>query len=94
MKINLTHIFLAFALAAGLAVGAALVAFPAFRAFNLPPYFIVLLALAAFDGLCFWRGGGAPGSVVSMPVRFAGFVIGTLAIAAIGAWAGIEIRYF
>jgi hypothetical protein len=94
MTINLNTIFLAFALAAGVAVGAALIAFPAFRAINLPPYFIVLLALAVFDGLCFWRGGGAPGSVVSMPVRFAGFVIGAVVVAAIGYVAGIDLRMF
>lgn len=91
---NLTTIFMAFALAAGIAVGAALVLFPSVRGLNIPPYFIVLLALAVFDAACFWRGRGAPGSVVSMPVRFLGFVLGAMAMAAIGWFAGVDIRFF
>jgi hypothetical protein len=91
---TLNRLFLAFALAAGLAVGAALVSFPALRATGLPPVFMVLIVLAIFDGICFYRNGATPGGMITMPVRFAGFLLAIGGIAVIASWTGTEMRYF
>jgi len=92
MTLTLTHYFLAFTLAVGVAVGAAIVEFPVLRDSNLPSYLLILIGLAAFDVLCFWRSGGAAGGMVSMPVRFAGFGVALLAMLAVTTWAGVDAK--
>lgn len=94
MQLTLAHYFLAFSLAVGIAVGAALVEFPVLRALNLPSYLLILIALAAFDVACFLRGGNSVSGMVSMPVRFAGFVIALSAMFAVASLGGVEVNFF
>lgn len=74
MTIN--HIFLTFMLVVGAAVGVIVTLRPETREFRVAPYFWVLIAMAAFEGINFARARGAPGSMVGMDVRLAGFVLG------------------
>lgn len=92
MTLTLTHYFLAFTVAFGVAVGAAIVEFPALRDSNLPSYLLILIGLAVFDVICFWRSGDAPGGMVSMPVRFAGFGLALLAMLAVTYWSGVDAK--
>ncbi|MGN6460890.1 MAG: hypothetical protein ACTHLY_06745 [Pseudolabrys sp.] len=92
MTLTLTHYFLAFTVAVGVAVGAAIVEFPALRDSNLPSYLLILIGLAAFDIACYWRSGGAPGGVVSMPVRFAGFGLALAVMLAVTYWSGVDAK--
>jgi hypothetical protein len=91
---TLTHYFLGFSLLAGLAVAAAFVGFPVLQTLNLPGYLYILFAMALFDTICFMRGGGRPGSVVSMPVRFAGFGVALAALLLAAVLLGIEAVVF
>jgi hypothetical protein len=70
MRIN--HIFIAFMVVVGAAVGIALVIAPDLRNFRISPYFWVLIAMAIFELLAFARGRGAPGAVVAMEARLLG----------------------
>ncbi|MEI7805373.1 MAG: hypothetical protein WCI56_08605 [Hyphomicrobiales bacterium] len=91
---SIDRIFLIFALVAGAACGLVLVEIPAAREFRLPPYFWVILAIAAFEGVAYFRGRGAPGTVIAVETRFIGFGIAIALMIAIPAIAGVQIRYF
>ena len=92
MTIN--HIFLAFMVLVGVAVGIVLVVHPESRDFRLSPYFWVLIAMAAFELITFARGRGAPGTVVSMDARLAGFVLAIVLMVSIPIIAGSPARLF
>jgi len=86
MSIN--HIFIAFMVIVGAAVGIALVIAPDLRNFRISPYFWVLIAMAIFELLAFARGRGAPGTVVAMEARLLGFVLAIVLMVAIPIIAG------
>jgi len=86
MSIN--HIFIAFMVVVGAAVGIALVIAPELRNFRISPYFWVLIAMAIFELLAFARGRGAPGTVVAMEARLLGFVLAIVLMVAIPIIAG------
>jgi hypothetical protein len=86
MRIN--HIFIAFMVVVGAAVGIALVIAPDLRNFRISPYFWVLIAMAIFELLAFARGRGAPGTVVAMEARLLGFVLAIVLMVVIPIIAG------
>jgi hypothetical protein len=86
MSIN--HIFIAFMVVIGAAVGIALVIAPDLRNFRISPYFWVLIAMAIFELLAFARGRGAPGTVVAMEARLLGFVLAIVLMVTIPIIAG------
>ena len=86
MSIN--HIFIAFMVVVGAAVGIALVIAPDLRNFRISPYFWVLIAMAIFELLAFARGRGAPGTVVAMEARLLGFVLAIVLMVVIPIVAG------
>jgi hypothetical protein len=92
MSIN--HVFLAFMVLVGAAVGIVLVVYPESRDLRLSPYFWVLIAMAAFELIAFARGRGTPGTVVSMDARLAGFVLAIVLMVAIPIVAGSPARLF
>jgi hypothetical protein len=91
---SLTHFFFAYALAAGLAVGAMLSYFPASSLAGVPPFLMVLIALAVFDGLCLLRSGGSPEGMISMPIRMTGLAIALIAMVVVTQSAGLPLRLF
>src|SRR5262249_17934214 len=93
-RMTINHIFLAFMVLVGAAVGIVLVIHPESRDFRLSPYFWVLIAMAAFELITFARGRGAPGTVVSMDARLAGCVLAIVAMVSIPTAAGRRARFF
>ncbi len=91
---TLTHFFFVYALAAGLAVGTMLGYFPAAGAAGVPPFLMLLIALAVFDGLCLLRSGGSPEGMVTMPVRLGGLVLAIVAMTVVTQIAGLPFRLF
>jgi hypothetical protein len=92
MSIN--HIFFAFMVVVGAAVGIALVIAPDLRNFRISPYFWVLIAMALFELLAFARGRGAPGTVVTMDARLLGFVLAIVLMIVIPIIAGSPAKLF
>jgi hypothetical protein len=92
MTIN--HLFLAFMTLVGVIVGIVLVVSPESRDYKLPPYFWVLIAMAAFELIAFARGRGARGTVVSMDARLGGFVLAIVLMVAIPYVSGGSTRLF
>jgi hypothetical protein len=92
MSIN--HVFLAFMVLVGAGVGIVLVLYPESRDFRLSPYFWVLIAMALFELAAFARGQGAPGTVVTMDARLAGFVLAIVLMVVIPILAGSPARLF
>lgn len=92
MSIN--HIFFAFMVVVGVAVGVALVVAPDLRNFRISPYFWVLIAMAIFELLAFARGRGAPGTQVTMDARLLGFVLAIVLMVVIPIIAGSPAKLF
>lgn len=92
MTIN--RIFLIFMIACGIVTGVILVAAPESRNFVIAPYFWVLIAMALFEGIAFWRGRGAPGTNVTMDMRMVGFIVAIVLMIAIPVLAGSPGRLF
>jgi hypothetical protein len=92
MTIN--QLFLGFMCLVGAAVGVVLVLKPESRDFRVPPYFWVLIAMALFELVAFARSRGAPGTVVAMEARLAGFVLAIVVMVVIPIVAGSPARLF
>jgi len=85
---TIDRIFLAFMVVVGAAIGFALVLHPAIRNFAIPPYLWVIVAMLAFEGLAYWRGGGAPGTMVSMEYRLIALLVAVVLVLAIPSMMG------
>jgi uncharacterized membrane protein HdeD (DUF308 family) len=94
MSIDVNRLFLLFMGIVGAAVGLILVLFPQSRDLRLPPYFWVLIAMAAFELVAFARARGAAGTVVTMEARIAGFVVAIVLMIAIPAAFGLPVSLF
>jgi hypothetical protein len=91
---DINHIFLAFMGLVGGAIGIVLVVAPESRDFWVPPYFWVLIVMAAFELVAFSRRGGAPGTVVTMDARVGGFLLAVVLMVAIPMVSGSPTRLF
>ena len=91
---RLDHLFFLYMAGIGAIVGSLLVVKPAIGDFAVKPYFWMLIAVAAFDLLCYARGRGIPGTMLGMDARLIGFVIGIIALVAIPSLAGSPAKFF
>ena len=91
---RLDRLFFLYMAAVGAAVGVALVVKPAIGDFAIKPYFWMLIAVAAFDLVCYLRGRGVPGTMLGMDARLLGFVIGIVALVAIPSLTGSPAKFF
>jgi hypothetical protein len=91
---TLDGFFVAFMILIGIAVGIILVVVPDSRNYRVPPYFWVLVAMAIFELAAFARGQGAPGTMLSMQARLAGFVLAIVLMVVIPIFAGAPGRLF
>jgi hypothetical protein len=90
---DISRIFLIFAVLVGVASGATLVLAPKSRDIGLEPYFWVLIAFALFElAVYVRRGGGAP--PLTMNTRIVGFFVALILMFLIPAAAGVEVKYF
>jgi hypothetical protein len=90
---TIEKIYYGYMVLAGSLIGATLVAVPGFQDFMIPPYFWVLIAVGLFDGGAFLFRRNAPWTMLSMPARLIGFVIGIGLMAAIPMLAGSPARF-
>jgi hypothetical protein len=88
------RIFLGFMVLVGALVGALLVVAPQIQDFAIKPYFWVLIAVGLFDGVNYFLGRTAPGAMLTMSARLAGFVLGIVAMVVIPTLAGAPVRFF
>jgi len=91
---SIDRLFLAFMAVCGAAAGGILAAAPESRNFVVVPYFWILIAMAAFEGIAFWRGRGATSTAVSMEMRLLGFVVAVVLIIVVPIFAGSPGRLF
>jgi hypothetical protein len=78
----------------GAAVGGILVVAPRTQDFWIKPYFWVLIAVLLFDGGAYFFGRNAPGTMLTMPARLLGFVIGIVLMVVVPKLAGSSVRFF
>jgi hypothetical protein len=92
--VTIDHVFIAFMGAVGIAAGAILIAAPEAAELRVPPYFWVLIAMAAFELVVFsiWRG--VPGRMVSNGARLLGFVLATVIMVVLPTLAGSPAKLF
>ena len=88
---TIDRIFVAFMVLCGLAVGSVLVVFPESREARVPPYFWVIAAMAAFEGLVFFRNRGTPCTMIAMEARIAGFALAIALMLGIPYLAGVPL---
>ena len=89
---TIDRIFLAFMAVVGAAIGFLLVLYPASRDFRIPPYLWVLVAMMLFEGVAYWRGGGAAGTMVSMEFRLIALLVAVVLVIAIPSLMGAPGR--
>jgi hypothetical protein len=88
------RVFLVYMVLVGVAVGALLVAVPHVQNFVIKPYFWILIAVALFDGGNYLLGRTAPGQMLTMGTRLAGFVFGVVLMVVIPTLAGAPVKFF
>ena len=88
------RVFFVYMVVVGTAVGALLVAAPQAQNFVIKPYFWILIAVALFDGGNYLLGRTAPGQILTMSARLAGFVFGVVLMVVIPMWAGAPVKFF
>jgi hypothetical protein len=91
---NISRIFIGFAIVVGLIVGGTIVLFPQSRDFAVAPYFWVLIAFGLFELLAFVRSGSAAGPPVSAQTRIIGFVIALALMIFVPLAAGMPLKIF
>ena len=88
------RIFFVYMLLVGISAGAILVAAPQIQNFAVKPYFWVLIAVGLFDSRLYLLGRTAPGQMLTIGARMAGFVFGIVMMVVIPAIAGASVRVF
>jgi hypothetical protein len=91
---RLDRLFFLYMAGVGAALGALLVVKPAAGDFVIKPYFWMVIAVVAFDLVCYLRGRGVPGSMLAMEGRLIGFMIGIIALVAVPWLAGSPAKFF
>jgi len=94
VRIDINRIFLVFMAIVGTGIALVLVLAPQSRDFRVPPYFWILIAMAGFELVAFARCRGAPGTVLAMEARVAGFVLAIVLMIAIPAAFGFRPSLF
>jgi hypothetical protein len=89
---SVDRVFLIVMAVVGGAIGVVLVIMPESREFSIPPYFWVLIAMALFESLAFARGGGRPGTTVTMQGRLIAFIVSLVLVVMIPVLAGSPAR--
>jgi len=92
--VTVDRIFFIYMVLVGIAAGAILVAAPQAQNFVIKPYFWVLIAVGLFDGGIYLLGRTAPGQMLTMGARLAGFVFGIVVMVVIPSIAGAPVRFF
>lgn len=87
---RLDWIFIAYALAAGLAAGAASVLVPQSNAIAISPYFWVLIAVALFETVAIFLRGFDRGPPLTMKVRVIGFIVAIVAMVIVRILGGVQ----
>ncbi len=87
-------LFFAYMMLVGVGSGAIIATAPQVTEFWLKPYFWVLLAVAAFEGIAFVSGRNTPATMLTMDARVIGFVIGAVLMFAIPSIVGTQARFF
>jgi hypothetical protein len=88
------RIFFVYMVLVGISAGAILVAAPQIQNFAVKPYFWVLIAVGLFDSGLYLLGRTAPGQMLTIGPRMAGFVFGIVMMVVIPAIAGASVRFF
>jgi hypothetical protein len=88
---TIDRLFLAFMILCGLVTAGVLVSFPQSRDFRVPPYFWILIAMALYEGIAFFRGRGAAGTAITMESRVIGFVVAIALMLVIPYLAGTPL---
>ena len=91
---TMDKLFFGYMALVGVAIGAILVAYPRVQDFFIKPYFWVLIAVFLFDGGAYLLGRNAPGTMLAMPARLLGFVIGIVLMVTIPKLSGSSVRFF
>ncbi len=90
---DIGRIFIGYAIAVGLAVGGAIVAYPQSRDFSVAPYFWVLIAFGVFELIAFARSKDR-GPPITGTTRIIGFAISIGLMIAIPMAAGMPFKVF
>jgi len=90
---TIQRIFLAYMALVGLASGTLLVIAPQTGEFFIKPYFWVLIAVALFEGGAAIYRKTTPIEILTTPVRFIGFAIGSVLLLAIPTIAGSPAHF-
>jgi hypothetical protein len=91
---RLDRLFFVYMATVGAGLGALLVVRPAAGDFFIKPYFWMVIAVVAFDLICYLRGRGIPGSMLAMEGRLIGFLIGIIALVGVPWLAGSPAKFF
>jgi hypothetical protein len=94
VRMTVDRIFFIYMVLVGIAAGAILVAAPQVQNFVIKPYFWILIAVGLFDGGIYLLGRTAPGRMLTMGARLAGFVFGIVMMVVIPSIAGAPVRFF
>lgn len=87
---RLDWIFIAYALAAGLAAGAVSVLVPQSNAMAVSPYLWVLIAVALFETVAIFLRGFDRGPPLIMKVRVIGFIVAVVAMVIVRISGGVQ----
>jgi hypothetical protein len=90
---DISRLFIAYAIVVGLIVGGVIVLYPQSRDFTVAPYFWVLIAFGAFEliAVARLRVSGPP---ITARTRIIGFAISIALIVAIPMGAGMPLKIF
>src|SRR4029078_6236643 len=94
VRMTVDRIFFIYMVGVAIAAGAILVAAPQVQDFVIKPYFWILIAVGLFDGGIYLLGRTAPGRMLTMGARLAGFVFGIVMMVVIPSIAGAPVRFF
>jgi hypothetical protein len=90
---DISRIFIAYAVVVGLIVGGVIVAYPQSRDFTIAPYFWVLIAFGVFELAAFARAKTS-GPPITAQTRIIGFVISIALMIVIPVAAGMPLKIF
>jgi hypothetical protein len=90
---DISRIFIAYAIAVGVVVGGLIIAYPQSRDFTIAPYFWVLIAFGVFELIAFARAK-VSGPPITAQTRIIGFAVSIALMIAIPMGAGMPLKVF